>query len=128
MTDPIADMITRIRNANLVKHKEVMIPFSKIKFSIAEILVKEGFIKNIEKLEEDRGQIKIELKYKKGTPIINEIKRVSKPGNRVYRGYREIPKLLPSLGLAILSTPKGVMTHEEAKKQKLGGEIIFEIN
>lgn len=127
MIDPIADMITRIRNANLIKHKEVLVPFSKIKLAIAEILKKEGFIKKVEKINEDHGQIKIELKYKQGQPVITDLKRISKPGRRVYKRYREIPRMLPTLGIAILSTPRGLMTHEEAKKQKVGGEIICEI-
>jgi len=131
MTDPIADMLTRMRNAVLVKKTEVLLPFSKIKFAIAKILEREGFIAGAEKLEktgEVQAQLRIVLKYKKGDPVLRGIKRVSTPGRRVYYSYRDIPKILPSLGMMIVSTSRGLMTNIEAKKEKLGGEIICEVN
>ena len=127
MIDPISDMLTRIRNANLVKKTEVIIPFSKIKFEVAKILEKEGFVKKVEEIEKNHKQIKIELKYKDKKPVIQDLKRISKPGRRIYNGYKKLPKILPSLGIMIVSTPLGLMTHEEAKEKKIGGEVICEI-
>ncbi len=131
MTDPIADMLTRMRNAVMVKKAEVLLPFSKIKFAIAKILVREGFIAGTEKIEkagEVQAKLRIVLKYKKGEPALRGIKRVSTPGRRVYYSYRDIPTILPSLGMMIVSTSRGLMTNIEAKKEKLGGEIICEVN
>jgi small subunit ribosomal protein S8 len=131
MTDPIADMLTRMRNAVLVKKAEVLLPFSKIKFAIAKILAREGFIVGTEKVEkagEVQAKLRIVLKYKKGEPVLRGIKRVSTPGRRVYYSYRDIPRILPSLGMMIVSTSRGLMTNIEAKKEKLGGEIICEVN
>jgi len=127
MTDPISDMLTRIRNANLVKKSEVIFPFSKMKYELGKILEQEGFIKKLEEFDEKGKKIRIELKYKNNEPAIQDLRRVSKPGNRVYNGYKELPKLLPTLGVMIVSTPKGLMTHQEAKKRKLGGEVICEV-
>lgn len=127
MTDQISDMLTRIRNANLARHETVVVPYSKMKMAVAKILAKEGFVKNVEKLEEKHGQIKIELKYKANQPVLIGLKRVSKPGLRVYNSYRQLPRIMPRLGFYIISTPQGLMTHEEAKKKKLGGEIICEV-
>jgi len=132
MTDPIADMLTRIRNALAVRKPEVVLPFSKIKFGIAEILKEKGYIKNVEKVEKGSNgnnydEIKIILKYQGAQPAITSLKRISKPGRRVYAAKDELPKVLNSLGIAIISTSHGLMTNKEAKKHQLGGEVICEI-
>ena len=125
-TDPIADMLTRIRNANSAKHKTVDIPASKIKTSIAEILFKEGYIKEFELINnENQGIIRITLKYdEKGTRVIDGIKRISKPGLRVYANKEELPKVLNGLGIAIISTSKGLKTDKEAREAGIGGEVL----
>ena len=118
ITDPIADMLTRIRNANSAKHKTVDIPASKMKTAIAEILFKEGYIKSF-------GIIRITLKYdEKGNRVIDGIKRISKPGLRVYAGKEELPKVLNGLGIAIVSTSKGLKTDKEAREAGIGGEVL----
>ena len=125
-TDPIADMLTRIRNANSAKHKTVDIPASKMKTSIAEILFKEGYIKAFEIINnENQGIIRITLKYdEKGTRVIDGIKRISKPGLRVYANKEELPKVLNGLGIAIISTPQGLKTDKEAREAGVGGEVL----
>ncbi len=125
-TDPIADMLTRIRNANSAKHKTVDIPASKIKTSIAEILFKEGYIKEFELINnENQGIIRITLKYdENGTRVIDGIKRISKPGLRVYANKEELPKVLNGLGIAIISTSKGLKTDKEAREAGIGGEVL----
>lgn len=125
-TDPIADMLTRIRNANSSKHKTVDIPASKMKLSIADILFKEGYIKSFEEISNDvQGTIRVTLKYdEKGNRVIAGIKRISKPGLRVYASREEMPQVLNGLGIAIVSTSKGVMTDKEARKVGLGGEVL----
>ena len=125
-TDPIADMLTRIRNANSSKHKTVDVPASKIKTSIAEILFKEGYIKSFEVINnENQGIIRITLKYdEKGTRVIDGIKRISKPGLRVYASKEELPKVLNGLGIAIISTSEGLLTDKEARQKNVGGEVI----
>ena len=125
-TDPIADMLTRIRNANSSKHKTVDIPSSKMKLGIAEILFKEGYIKSFELINnENQGIIRITLKYdEKGTRVIDGIKRISKPGLRVYAGKEELPKVLNGLGIAIISTSQGLKTDKEARKLGVGGEVL----
>ena len=125
-TDPIADMLTRIRNANSSKHKTVDIPSSKIKLSIAEILFNEGYIKSFEEIKDDtQGTIRITLKYdEKGARVIDGIKRISKPGLRIYAGKDELPKVLNGLGIAIISTSKGLKTDKEAREANLGGEVL----
>ena len=125
-TDPIADMLTRIRNANSSKHKTVDVPASKIKVSIAEILFKEGYIKSFEEIKDDtQGILRITLKYdEKGTRVIDGIKRISKPGLRIYAGKDELPKVLNGLGIAIISTPKGLKTDKEAAEAGVGGEVL----
>ena len=125
-TDPIADMLTRIRNANSAKHKTVDVPASKIKIAIAEILFKEGYIKSFEVISnENQGIIRITLKYdEKGTRVIDGIKRISKPGLRVYAGKEELPKVLNGLGIAIISTSKGLKTDKEARELGIGGEVL----
>ena len=125
-TDPIADMLTRIRNANSSKHKTVDIPASKMKFAIADILFKEGYIKSFEEISSDvQGTIRVALKYdEKGNRVIAGIKRISKPGLRVYASKEELPQVLNGLGIAIVSTSKGIMTDKEARKEGLGGEVL----
>ena len=126
-SDPIADMLTRIRNANTAKHDTVDVPASKMKISIAEILVKEGYIKKYDMIDVDGFQmIHITLKYgaDKNEKIITGLKRISKPGLRVYAGKDELPKVLGGLGIAIVSTNKGVMTDKEARKANVGGEVL----
>ena len=126
-SDPIADMLTRIRNANTAKHDTVDIPSSKIKVAIADILVKEGYIVKYEIIEDGiLKTIRVTLKYgaDKNEKIITGLKRISKPGLRVYAGKESLPKVLGGLGIAILSTSKGVMTDKEAAELKIGGEVL----
>ncbi|HOW22124.1 MAG TPA: 30S ribosomal protein S8 [Sedimentibacter sp.] len=126
MTDPIADMLTRIRNANHAKHEFVDIPASKIKKEIANILLEEGYIKGFDVIDDGKqGIIRIELKYQQNKErVITGIKRISKPGLRVYVGKEDTPKVLGGLGIAILSTSKGILTDKKARKQGVGGEVI----
>ncbi len=124
MTDVIADMLTRIRNALMAKHETVEIPASNTKKAIADILLKEGYINAVEILEGVQGTIKITLKYDGNNKVITGLKRVSKPGLRVYVGAEEVPQVLGGLGIAILSTSKGIMTGKEAKKAHQGGEVL----
>ena len=127
MSDPIADMLTRIRNANTAKHDTVDIPASKMKISIAEILYNEGYIKKFEILEDGNFKtIRVTLKYgqDKNEKIITGLKRISKPGLRVYAGKDELPKVLGGLGIAIISTNNGVVTDKEARKMNVGGEVL----
>jgi small subunit ribosomal protein S8 len=129
LTDPIGDMFSRIRNGQMRSLDSVNIPSSNFRRSILEILKSEGFIKDfyIEKSENNKINLKINLKYYEGNPVIKEIKRISKPGRRVYSRATSIPRVMNGLGLAILSTPKGVMSDTEARKNNLGGEIICRI-
>ena len=127
MSDPIADMLTRIRNANTAKHDTVDVPSSKIKVEIAKILLDEGYIKNYEIIEDGNFKtIRIELKYgkDKNEKIITGLKRISKPGLRVYANAEDLPKVLGGLGIAIVSTNKGVVTDKEARKMNVGGEVL----
>ncbi|BCJ87325.1 30S ribosomal protein S8 [Effusibacillus dendaii] len=126
MTDPIADMLTRIRNANMVGHEKVEIPGSNIKRQIAEILKREGFIRDAEFIPDNKqGIIRVFLKYGQGNEkVITGLKRISKPGLRVYAQREAIPRVLGGLGIAILSTSKGVMTDKEARRSHVGGEVI----
>ena len=125
MTDPIADMLTRIRNANQMRYKEVEVPASKIKVEIARILKEQGFISNY-KVSKDSIQnaITLELKYVQKERVITGLKRISKPGLRVYASAQDIPRVLNGLGIAIISTSKGLMTDKEARTQNLGGEVL----
>lgn len=139
--DPISDMLTRIRNASAVKKSEVVLPFSKIKMAIAEILEKEGYVEKVEKIAGAKeGEVKavdnkiknfdtirIVLKYQDGQTVIRNLKRISKPGRRIYKKKNELPVVLNKLGIAIISTPQGIMTNKEAKKAGLGGEVLCEI-
>lgn len=126
MTDPIADMLTRIRNANLVRHESVEMPASNVKRQIAEILKREGFIRDAEYIEDNKqGIIRIFLKYGPNNErVITGLKRISKPGLRVYTKANEIPRVLGGLGIAIISTSKGIVTDKEARQSKNGGEVI----
>ena len=126
MTDPIADMLSRIRNANNARHKSVDIPCSNIKKEIAKILLDEGYIKGYDVVEDDKqGIIKIDLKYSQdGERVISGLKRISKPGLRVYVKCDDVPKVLGGLGIAIISTSKGIITDRMARQEKVGGEVI----
>ena len=126
MNDPIADMLTRIRNALIARHDTVTLPASNMKKSIAKILLDEGYIKSVDYVDDGlQGQIKIVLKYAEGKQsVIKGLKRISKPGLRVYARNEELPKVLGGLGIAIVSTSKGVMTDKEARKAGVGGEVL----
>ncbi len=129
MTDPITDMLNRIRNAHLVRKEVVEIPFSSIKFKIAAILKKQGFVLDYKKMGKATGKlIKIDLRYtEEKEPAISGFKRISKPGQKIYKRAKEIRKVKGGSGMAIVSTSKGVLTGGEARKQKIGGEILCEI-
>tara|TARA_B100001057_G_scaffold287167_1_gene287283 strand:+ start:132 stop:530 length:399 start_codon:yes stop_codon:yes gene_type:complete len=129
LTDPIGDMFSRIRNGQMRSLNSIDIPSSNFRKNILKILKEEGYIKDyyIEKSENNKINLKINLKYYEGDPVIKEIKRISKPGRRVYSRANSIPRVMNGLGLAILSTPKGVMTDAEAKKNNIGGEIICKV-
>ena len=127
VNDPIADMLTRIRNAQVARHDAVTLPASNTKKAIAKILLNEGYVKAVDYIDDGlQGSIKVTLKYVNGksTPVIAGLKRISKPGIRVYAKYEELPKVLGGLGIAIVSTSKGVMTDKEARKQQIGGEVL----
>lgn len=126
MTDPIADMLTRIRNAVAVQKDEVSIPYSKVKFHLANILKQEGFICESEKVENPL-MIRVGLKYSQGKPVITHVRRISKPGCKVYKGYEELPRVQNGYGVAIVSTSQGLMTDKDARSKKIGGEIICEV-
>lgn len=127
ITDPISDMLTRIRNASAVKKAEVVLPYSNVKFAIAKILMETSYIESADKEDAEKGQIRIKLKYNEKQPAIKLIKRISKPGRRVYRGKDDLPRVLNGIGIAIISTSCGIMTDKEARKRKLGGEVICEV-
>jgi len=129
MTDPIADMLIRIKNALMARHKTVEIPASKMKLEIARILKEEGYIEDFKYIDEKpQGKIEIVLKYDENKkPVIAGVKRVSKPGRRIYKGYKDLPKVLDGLGIAIISTSQGIMTDHEARRRKIGGEVLCEI-
>ncbi|MBE6649986.1 MAG: 30S ribosomal protein S8 [Ruminococcaceae bacterium] len=126
ITDAIADMLTRIRNANSAKHETVDIPCSNVKKAIAEILLEEGYIKSYTVIDDNKqGVIKVTLKYGPGkTRIISGLRRVSKPGLRIYSSCEDIPSVMRGLGVAIISTPKGIMTDKKARKENVGGEVL----
>ena len=129
LMDPIGDMFTRIRNGQMRSLNSIDVPASNFRLQILEVLKSEGFIMNffIEKLENNKKNLKDDLKYYEGAPVIKEIKRISKPGRRVYSRANSIPRIQNGLGLAILSTPKGVMTDVDARKNNIGGEIICKV-
>ena len=125
ITDPIADMLTRIRNANTAKHPTVDVPASNMKKAIAQILLDEGYIKNFQLIDDGtQGVIRITLKYNGSEKVISGLRRVSKPGLRVYAGADELPRVLRGLGIAIISTSKGVMTAKQARAEHVGGEVL----
>ena len=126
ITDVIADMLTRIRNANAAKHEKVDIPNSNMKKAIAQILLDEGYVKSFQVIDDDKqGVIRVTLKYGDNkTPVITGLRRVSKPGLRIYTNCEEMPKVMNGLGIAILSTSKGVMTDKKARKENVGGEVL----
>jgi small subunit ribosomal protein S8 len=129
MTDPVSDLLTRIRNATSVRHDRMDIPASKMKLEIAKILKQEGYIRTFKMIEEGpQGIIRIYLKYADdGEPVIHGLRRVSKPGLRVYRGVGELPKVRNGLGVAVISTNRGVVTDEQARSLQVGGEVLCEI-
>ena len=126
VTDPIADMLTRIRNAQTARHETVTVPESKMKRAIAEILLAEGYVSKVEYIEDKiQGKIKITLKYTEDNKrVISGLKRISKPGLRIYASVEDLPRVLNGLGIAIISTSKGLMTDKEARAAKLGGEVL----
>ncbi|MFP5502141.1 MAG: 30S ribosomal protein S8 [Candidatus Sericytochromatia bacterium] len=126
VTDPIADMLTCIRNANIANHEVTELPSSKIKAEIARVLKEEGYITNYEVVEAEAGKprLRLTLKYANRRRVITNLKRVSKPGLRVYAGKSELPRVLGGLGIAILSTPKGLLTDKDCRKQGVGGEVL----
>ncbi len=128
LTDPIGDMIARIKNAQIRNHKKVDLPSSKFKIKILDILKNEGFIIDYKINDDDnKSTVKVDLKYHSGNPVISTFQRVSKPGRRVFSSAESLPKINNGLGIAIVSTPKGVMTDIDARKQKVGGEIICKV-
>ena len=128
LSDPIGDMIARVKNAQARKHKKVELPSSKFKSKIADILKNEGFIKDFKvSIEDKKNILSLELKYHSGNPVISNFERVSKPGRRIFSSADSLPKINNGLGIAILSTPKGVMTDIDARKQKVGGEIVCKV-
>lgn len=126
MTDPIADMLTRIRNANVVKHETVDVPASNMKKELARILLEEGFVRGYDVIEDGKqGIIRIQLKYgQTGERVISGLKRISKPGMRVYAAKNEVPRVLNGLGISVISTSKGILTDKQARKENVGGEVI----
>ena len=125
ITDPIADMLTRIRNANAQRHDTVDVPSSKLKKAIAQILLDEGYIKSFEEIEDNsQGTIRITLKYVNKQKVISGLKRISKPGLRVYASKDELPKVRDGLGIALISTSKGIMTDKKARQEGIGGEVL----
>tara|TARA_Y100000590_G_scaffold287945_1_gene324202 strand:+ start:2294 stop:2689 length:396 start_codon:yes stop_codon:yes gene_type:complete len=128
LSDPIGDMIARIKNASLRNYKKVQIPSSKFKMKIADVLKSEGYIIDCKVIsDEGKDNILIDLKYNSGNPVINSIQRISKPGRRIFSSAESLPKVSNGLGIAIISTPKGVMTDQEARKNQVGGEIICKV-
>ena len=128
LSDPIGDMLARLKNSQLRNHKKIELPSSKFKAKIAEILKSEGYIIDYEvKSEQNKANLLISLKYNSGNPVISSIERVSKPGRRIFSSAESLPKVNNGLGIAIISTPKGVMTDIDARKQKVGGEIICKV-
>lgn len=125
MTDPVADMLTRIRNGQMAEKLGVSMPASKLKEAIAKVLKDEGYIESYAvRIDGAKAELDIELKYYAGRPVIERIERVSRPGLRVYRGQQELPKVMNGLGIAIVSTPKGVMTDRKARSVNVGGEVL----
>jgi len=127
LSDPIGDMLARIKNSLMRNHKKVELPSSKFKIKLTEVLKKEGYIIDYTVTEEVKPNLKINLKYNSGNPVISSIERISKPGRRIFSSAESLPKINNGLGIAIVSTPKGVMTDIDARKQNIGGEIICKV-
>ena len=129
LSDPIGDMIARIKNAQVRNHKKIELPSSNFKVKIANVLKSEGFIVDykVNKKQSNKSDLMINLKYNSGSPVISTIERISKPGRRIFSSAQSLPKINNGLGIAIISTPKGVMTDGDARKQKVGGEIICKV-
>lgn len=128
MTDPISDMLTRLRNGSLVRKTDVLIPFSMMKFSLAKILEKEGYVGRVEQVTEaKRPMLKVTLVYENAEPRLRSLTRISKPGLRVYAKADALPRVLSGMGVAIISTPNGLMTNAEARARRLGGEVLCEV-
>lgn len=126
-TDPIADMLTRIRNASMINKLEVKLPYSKLKYAVAKVLAEAGYVSAVEKIDEAHGVLRVALKYQGGTSAIRKIRRVSTPGHRVYMGYADLPVVLSDQGIVVVSTSQGIMTNKEARKRRLGGEVMCEV-
>jgi len=129
MSDPLGDMLTRIRNGQSARKSVVSSPASRFRANVLEVLKREGYIRNFSSVESETGfkELKIELKYHEGQPVISEIKRVSRPGRRVYYGIRDLPRVYNGLGIAILSTPRGVLSDNEARTANVGGEVLCHV-
>ncbi len=129
MTDPLADMLTRIRNGQQARKSAVMSPASKLRAGVLDVLQREGYIRGYSKTESDTGKpaFSIELKYQEGRPVIAELHRVSKPGRRVYSGIKDLPRYYGGLGISILSTPRGVLSDNEARQRNVGGEVLCRV-
>ena len=129
MSDPLGDMLTRIRNGQNARKTVVSSPASRFRTNVLEVLKREGYIRNFSSVEADTGfkELKIELKYHEGLPVISEIKRVSRPGRRVYSGIGDLPRVYNGLGIAILSTPRGVLSDNEARTANVGGEVLCHV-
>ena len=127
LSDPIGDMLARIKNSQMRNHKKVQLPSSKFKIKLAEVLKSEGYIIDYKITEEKKPNLEINLKYNSGNPVISSIERISKPGRRIFSSAESLPKINNGLGIAIVSTPKGVMTDIDARKQNIGGEIICKV-
>ena len=129
MTDPLADMLTRIRNGQQARKSAVLSPASKMRGGVLDVLKREGYIRGYSKAESDTGKpaFSIELKYHEGRPVIAELHRVSKPGRRVYSGIKDLPRYYDGLGISILSTPRGVLSDNEARQQNVGGEVLCRV-
>lgn len=127
MTDPISDMLTRIRNAAMARKAEIRLPYSKIKLAIAKILAEQGYIASVSKTDGVISELVLSLSFNGKEPVIRFVKRISKPGQRVYAPYAELPNVLSGHGIAIVSTSQGIMTNLEARKRRLGGEVLCEV-
>jgi len=124
LSDPLGDMLTRIRNGQTANKSAIKSPASKLRMSVLEVLQREGYIRGYEREAEGHQELSIALKYHNGVPVIRELKRVSKPGRRVYSGFKELPKVYNGLGIAIVSTPRGVLSDSEARDAHVGGEVL----
>ena len=129
VTDPIADMLTRIRNAHLARHEHVLIPASKLKLEIAKVLKGQGYIQKYDLVDDKRhGQIRVHLRYDQdGKPVITGLRRVSRPGMRIYVDAKRVPRVMGGLGISVLSTSRGVLTDRDARRQRVGGEVICQV-